>query len=117
MTTDDLANYLEVIARCSVLTYLPDQQDDVVMARFTGGGRDPELVTVHEPSFQVLIRKTNAVEAEALARKIETELHGKCAGIGGRKCLIYSKHDPADLGEDQKKRKLFSLNFEMIYQT
>jgi hypothetical protein len=57
------------------------------------------------------------VKAEELAANIDRQLHGANAVIGGYSCSVYSKTEPAPLGQDDKKRWMYSLNFELIYQS
>lgn len=117
MTADDLANFLESVTGRTIYTnYLPEQVDDVVMARFTGGPRDAELPTIRQPSFQVIIRDSNPIAGEALALQLEAVLHTNNFQVGAHMCSIYSKSEMIPLGPDDKQRHRFSLNFEMIYQ-
>ncbi|PWK05303.1 minor capsid protein [Tumebacillus permanentifrigoris] len=116
MKTDDLLDFLESVVGGKVISYLPEELDNVVMARFTGGTRDEELLTLHDRSFQVFIRDRDDEKAEQLALDVERELHGANVQIGSFMCSIFSKHDPIPLGTDAKQRYMYSMNFELQYQ-
>ncbi|KEO81493.1 minor capsid protein [Tumebacillus flagellatus] len=117
LTVEDLCAAVKSVSVCDVIDYFPEELDDLVMARFTGGSRDIDLPTLREPTFQVIVRNRDASKAERLATQIESQLHTSFVQISGYDCTIFSKHEPLDLGKDGKERQMYSMNFEMIYQT
>lgn len=117
VTDDDFADYLAAVIGLDVKTNLIEQVDDVVMIRLYGGQADQELLALRNPNLQIFIRDRDYANAKQLMLTIDGALRGTRAQIGGIACTILPKTGPDPLGMDKKQRHVFSINYELIYQT
>ncbi len=88
----------------------PDDPDDCVTVYETGGFK-PELHnSVEYPTFQIIVRGKIYATARQKVDDIYKALHGNTSIF----MLIQAMQSPGSLGQDQKKRWEFSVNFKII---
>lgn len=106
------------IAGNTFINILPDEPDDAVMVRSTGGARSAGHAHYDNPSLQIIVRGgLDPRPPELLARRIYDKLHGlrhRALVDGGwwvQKCLGVQS-GPVYIGQDQNRRHEYSLNFD-----
>jgi len=120
----DLLNWLDTSGLFTFGTDLfigsmPDVPDECICIYDSGGGRPfPDASRVDEfPRVMIEVRgKINQYEESyALCRSITTALHGKHnVTIGGTRYIsVFQVSEPINLGQDDRGRYKWSINFEI----
>ncbi len=120
--TLDMINWLKTIVPHTYFAndFPADSPDASAFVRLTSGS-PPSGWTVFHPSFQVVTRATakRDGDAEAIAMTLLEELHNKIEfSIAGKRVVICEAEQSAPfyIGEDESKRPMYSVNFEMTMQ-
>lgn len=88
----------------------PDDPDDCITVYETGGFKPELAANIEYPTFQVLVRGNDYVSARQKVGQIYKSLQGNTSLF----MLIQAMQSPVSLGQDQKKRWEFSVNFKVI---
>lgn len=99
---------------------LINNPDTIVMVKSLPGQPPNPKWLLDYPSAQVIVRgnETGYLEAHAKAQKVKNLLLGLPSQDlnGDRWVQINMAGDIADLGQDEKQRPMFSLNFQLIIE-